>query len=362
MTITERKMITGSKKKVLLGMSGGVDSSVAAFLLQKEGYDVIGVTMKLHKDSNNDGGCCSINAVEDARRVANKLGIQFHVFNMEEEFKKYVIDYFIKEYEAGRTPNPCIACNRYIKFGALLDKAKSLGIDYVATGHYAIIEKSNDRYILKMAKDDTKDQSYVLYNLTQEQLSKTLFPLGKYKKKEIREIAKKIGLQVASKPDSQEICFVEDNDHFNFINQNSTKPITKGEIVDIKGNVLGYHEGITKYTIGQRKGLGISLGKPMFVVDIDAENNRIVLGSNEDLLIKELDVTDINWISINKLENKIKVKAKIRYKAKEETATVTPIDNNRIKVIFDTPQRAVTPGQSIVFYQNDNVVGGGIIS
>jgi len=350
-----------SKKKVMLGMSGGVDSSVAACLLQKEGYEVIGVTMQVWTDTSHDDGCCSLSSVEDARRVANKLGIAYYVFNMKEDFQKYVVEYFIQEYESGRTPNPCIACNRYIKFGSLLNKAKSMDIDYIATGHYAIIEKENDRYILKKSVDETKDQSYVLYNLTQEQLSKTIFPLGRYHKSEIREIAKELGLGVASKPDSQEICFVEDNDHHRFIKQHSNTDIKVGEFVDLDGNVLGQHEGITKYTIGQRKGIGISFGKPMFVVDIDVENNRVVLGNNEDLLTKELIANDLNWISIDRLDTDMKVMAKIRYKAKEDEAIIKPLDKDNVHVIFEKAQRAVTQGQSIVFYNDDIVVGGGII-
>lgn len=350
-----------NKQKVMLGMSGGVDSSVAAYLLQQEGYEVIGVTMQIWTDTSHDDGCCSLSAVEDARRVANKLGIAYYVFNMKEDFQKYVIEYFVKEYESGRTPNPCIACNRYVKFGSLLDKAKSMNIDYVATGHYAIIEKLNDRYILKKAIDDTKDQSYVLYNLNQEQLSRTLFPLGKYKKSEIREIARELGFGVASKPDSQEICFVDDNDYNNFIKTHSNNTSSIGEIVDIQGNVLGHHNGITKFTIGQRRGLGIALGKPMFVVDIDIENNRVILGENDDLFVKEIYAYDLNWISIDKLDKPLRIKAKIRYKAQEQDATVEPLEEGKVKIIFDEKQRAATPGQSVVFYKDDTVVGGGII-
>ena len=343
-------------------MSGGVDSSVAAALLKESGYDVVGVTMQVWDQTSHDDGCCSLSSVEDARRVANKLDIPFYVFNMKEEFRKYVIDYFVKEYEAGRTPNPCIACNRYIKFGSLLDKAKSMDIDYVATGHYAIIEKKGNRYLLKRALDDTKDQSYVLYNLTQDQLSKTLLPLGNYKKTEIRNIAKKLNFSVASKPDSQEICFVEDNDHHRFIKEHTGKEIPKGNFVDIDGNILGEHEGITKYTIGQRRGLGIALGKPMFVLDIDVESNEVIVGDNEELLSDSFTVYDLNWISIEKLEKDMRVKAKIRYKATEQEATITPLEDGRVKVILDSKQRAVTAGQSVVFYINDYVVGGGIIT
>ena len=351
-----------SKKKVMLGMSGGVDSCVSAYLLKEQGYDVIGVHMQVWTDTSHEDGCCSLSSVEDARRVANMLKIPFYVFNMKEDFKKYVIEYFVKEYESGRTPNPCIACNKYVKFGSLLDKAKSMDIDYIATGHYAIIEKKGDRFLLKKSVDDTKDQSYVLYNLTQEQLSKTLFPLGKYKKSEVREIAGKIGFSVASKPDSQEICFIDDNDHYRFIKEHTGKKPNTGEFVDTQGNVLGSHQGITKYTIGQRRGLGISTGKPLFVLDIDAENNRIILGENEDLLSKEVYAEDLNWISIEQLIEPMNIKAKIRYKAKEDNAVIQPIDDNKVKVTFIREQRAPTKGQSIVFYDNDIVVGGGIIS
>lgn len=359
--ITKRKMVVKNRKKVMLGMSGGVDSSVSAYLLKKEGYDVIGVTLRLWEETTHDDGCCSLSAVEDARRVANKLEIPFYVLNMKEDFKEYVVNYFIKEYESGRTPNPCIACNRYIKFGALLDKAKSMDVDFVATGHYAIIEKEKDRYILKKSVDESKDQSYVLYNLTQQQLSKTVFPLGKYKKTEIRNIAKELGFNVANKPDSQEICFVEDNNHFNFVNKHSKNNPKKGEFLDTIGTVLGYHEGITKYTIGQRRGLGIVTGKPMFIIDIDEESNQVILGSNDDLFRDELIATDLNWISIEKLDKQLKVKAKIRYKAKEEDATISPLKDGNVIVKFDKPQRAITKGQSVVFYIENTVVGGGII-
>ena len=355
-------MTQTSKKKVMLGMSGGVDSSVAAALLKESGYDVVGVTMQVWDQTAHEDGCCSLSSVEDARRIANKLDIPFYVFNMKEEFRKYVIDYFVKEYQSGRTPNPCIACNRYIKFGSLLDKAKSMDIDYVATGHYAIIEKKGNRYLLKRALDDTKDQSYVLYNLTQDQLSKTLLPLGNYKKTEIRKIAKKLNFSVASKPDSQEICFVEDNDHHRFIKEHTGKDIPKGNFVDIDGNILGEHEGITKYTIGQRRGLGIALGNPVFVLDIDVESNEVIIGDNEELLSDSFTVYDLNWISIEKLEKDMRVKAKIRYKATEQEATITPLEDGRVKVILDSKQRAVTAGQSVVFYINDYVVGGGIIT
>lgn len=348
-----------TKPKILLGMSGGVDSCVAALLLQEEGYEVIGATMHLHDYYNTD-------LVEDAKDAAKKLGIEHHVFNMKEQFKKYVIDYFVQEYQAGRTPNPCVACNKYIKFGAMVDKAKELGIEYIATGHYARIEKEENgnqvKYFLKKAKDESKDQTYVLYNLTQELLSKTIFPLGEYTKEQVREIAKKKGFVSANKPESQEICFVTDNDHFRFIQENSSTPMKRGEIVNTNGDNLGYHEGRAKYTIGQRKGLGISSNEPMFVVDIDEEKNQIVLGTNEDLFSKELIATNTNWINGKNLEEESAVDAKIRYKAKESKAKIYPIEDGRVKVIFEKPQRAITKGQSVVFYQGDTVLGGGIIN
>lgn len=341
-----------NNKKVILGMSGGVDSSVAAYLLSKSGYDVIGVTLKLHNYSQND----------DAKSVANNLGIPLLILNMEEEFRKKIINYFISEYEAGRTPNPCTACNRYIKFEALLEKAKSLDVEYVATGHYAIIENIGNRYLLKKAKDDTKDQSYVLYNLTQEQLSKTIFPLGELTKKEVRDIAEKIGLQVASKPDSQEICFVEDNNYKGYIEKNSENKSIPGEFISNDGSILGYHKGISNYTIGQRRGLGIVTGSPMFVVDIIKETNQILLGSENDLFSKELIVKNLNWISFESLIEEMDANVKIRYKAQGSKAKLIPISTDSIKVVFDIPQRAITKGQAAVFYDNEFVIGGGIIS
>jgi len=343
------------KSKVLLGMSGGVDSSITALLLQKEGYEVIGATMQLHDYCNND-------QVEDAKDIAKRLGIEHYVFNMKEQFKKHVIDYFIEEYQEGRTPNPCVACNKYIKFGAMIDKAEELGIEYIATGHYARIEKVTDgKYLLKKGKDERKDQSYMLYNLTQELLAKTIFPLGEYSKEEVRKIAEENGFITANKPDSQEVCFIPDNNHFRFIQENSTIPMKKGEIVNTNGEVLGYHEGSAKYTIGQRKGLGISAKTPLFVIDINSEKNQVVLGSNDELFSKELVATNLNWITFEKLEKEMEVDAKIRYKAKESKAKIYPMEY-KVKVVFEKPQRAITKGQSVVFYKDDIVLGGGIIS
>lgn len=337
-------------------MSGGVDSSVAALLLKNAGYEVIGATMQLHDYCNNE------DLIKDAREVAKKLGIEHHVFNMKEQFRGYVIDYFVKEYQQGRTPNPCIACNKYLKFGAMVDKAKEMNISYIATGHYAIIVNENEKFFLKKAKDEKKDQSYVLYNLTQELLSQTLFPLGNYCKEEIKEIAKKHKLNVEKKPESQEICFIPDNNHFRFVTENAPNRIKKGEILDTNGNILGYHEGTAKYTIGQRKGLGVFSNRPLFVVDIVEGNNQIILGSNDDLFSKELIASNCNWISGEYPKKKYTVKAKIRYKAQEQEATIFPLSEEEIRVVFTKPQRAITKGQSIVFYDKDYILGGGIIS
>ncbi|HOQ00014.1 MAG TPA: tRNA 2-thiouridine(34) synthase MnmA [Acetivibrio clariflavus] len=356
------------KKSVMIGMSGGVDSSVAAALLLEKGYDVIGVTMQIWPDMSEEtklkeGGCCSLSAVDDARLVANTLGIPYYVLNFKDVFEKKVINYFVDEYLKGRTPNPCIACNRYVKFEVLLNKAVSMGIDYVATGHYAIIEydENRKRYLLKKSVTDAKDQTYALYNLTQEQLARVLMPIGEYSKDIVRKKAAELGLYVASKPDSQEICFVDDNDYGKFIEENTDKKIVPGYFVDTKGNILGEHKGIIHYTVGQRKGLGIALGKPMYVVGLDAENNTVILGEDTEVYGNELIAYDLNFISIDTLEEPMRVKAKIRYSAKAADALIIPIEDGKVKVVFDTPQRAITPGQSVVFYDGDIVVGGGII-
>ncbi|GAE01690.1 tRNA-specific 2-thiouridylase MnmA [Clostridium botulinum B str. Osaka05] len=353
------------KKKVLVGMSGGVDSSVAAYLLKEQGYEVIGVTMQIWQDDEEfiekEGGCCSLSAVADARRVANKIGIPFYVMNFKDAFKRNVIDYFVDEYMEGRTPNPCIACNKFIKFSSFLDKAMAMGIDYVATGHYAIIEKQKDRHIIRKSEDDKKDQTYALYNLTQFQLERTLMPCGQYKKSQIREIAKDIGLRVHNKKDSEEICFIPDNDHGRYIKNRFPNKVREGNFVDKQGNVLGKHKGIVYYTIGQRKGLGIAFGKPMYVVDINPFKNEVVLGSIEDLLNTELVAKDINYIPFDTLKEPMEVEAKIRYSQIPSKAIITPIDDGRVRVNFHEKQRAITKGQSVVFYKDDLLIGGGII-
>ena len=354
-----------SKKKVMIGMSGGVDSSVAAALLLRQGFEVIGVTMQIWPDCKDAdaGSCCSLSAVDDARRVANKLGIPYYVLNFKDIFEKEVITYFKSEYLKGKTPNPCIACNKYVKFEHLLNKACAMGIDYIATGHYANIEYDDvrKRFILKKSVNTKKDQTYVLYNMTQFQLSNTILPIGNFNKDEIRKIAEDIDLEVASKPDSQEICFVQNNDYASFIKKNSDVDIKEGNFIDINGNAIGRHNGIIHYTIGQRKGLGIAFGKPMYVVDINAIDNTVVLGEHKDIYRNSLIANNVNLISIDKLGEPLRVKAKIRYSAKEENATIYPLESNKINVVFDDPQRAITPGQAVVFYDGDIVVGGGTI-
>ena len=353
------------KKKVVIGMSGGVDSSVAAYLLKEQGYDVIGVTMQIWQEDKDyterEGGCCSLSAVDDARRVANKIGIPFYVMNFRDSFKEKVIDYFVQEYIDGKTPNPCIACNKHLKFDELLRKARGIGADYVATGHYAKIEERDGRHLLIRSDDYRKDQTYALYNFTQDQLAHTLMPCGEYTKDRIREIAKEIGLSVYNKKDSEEICFIPDNDHGRYIKEARPLEVVKGNFVDKNGNVLGQHKGIVYYTIGQRKGLGIAFGKPMFVIDINAKNNTVILGDNSDLFQYNLIAKDVNFISIEDIKEPIRVKAKVRYAAKPADATVYKVAEDKIKIVFDEAQRAITKGQSVVMYDGDKVVGGGII-
>lgn len=351
-------------KKVLIAMSGGVDSSAAACLLKEKGYDIIGVTMKLYDNNDicesEEKSCCSLSDVEDARNAARLLGFPYYVFNFKADFKKLVINKFIDAYENGKTPNPCIDCNRYLKFEQLYRRAFALGCDFIATGHYAQIEEKNGRYLLKKAKDLKKDQSYVLYTLTQEQLAHTIFPLGHLEKTETRKIAETHGLLNAGKHESQDICFVPDGDYASFIKKTTGKVYPEGNFIDTKGNVLGKHKGLIHYTIGQRRGLGLSLPAPLYVMKKDLAANCVVLCTNEELFQKEMNVNEINWIAADEFQKTFRAEVKIRYSHKAAYATVIP-DKNCAHIIFDEPQRAITAGQAAVFYQGAYVIGGGKI-
>ncbi len=347
-------------------MSGGVDSSVAAALMRERGYDCIGVTMKLFYNEDiglcRDDVCCSLDDTEDARAIAASMDMPFYVFNFTRGFKEYVTDRFVSDYEAGRTPNPCINCNRYLKFGQLYQRARELGCTYVATGHYArvTVDEKSGRYLLKKAADPTKDQSYVLYMLSQEQLAHTIFPLGDMTKNDARKFAAKRGFSTASKSDSQDICFVVNGSYVDFIEEYTGKSYPGGDFVDANGNVLGRHKGLIRYTVGQRKGLGIAFGKPMYVTDLCPQKNQVVLGEHEKLLTREVILRDINLISLPEIKGEMHFKAKIRYRHEEQPCTVTQ-DGNTLRLYFDEPQRAVTRGQAGVIYDGDTVVGGGII-
>jgi tRNA-specific 2-thiouridylase len=355
------------KKKVMLGMSGGVDSSVAVKILLDQGFEVIGGTMQvIPEDAPNpvqENVCCSLDAVLDAKRVADRFNIPHYVLNYRQLFKIHVIDYFVQEYLQGRTPNPCIACNRELKFGELLNQANSLGLDYVATGHYAQIQydEASGRYLLLKGKDSNKDQSYVLYNLNQIQLAHTLLPLGNMTKPEVRELARTLNLQTANKPESQEICFIPDNDYRRFIAENSDQKIQPGNFVDTKGNVIGKHKGIPYYTIGQRKGLNLAMGYPVYVVDIIPEKNLVIVGTKEELACKRFVTVDNNFIAIEALKEPMEVQVKIRYKSQEVPGIIKPLGDGKVEVELLAPQNAITPGQAAVFYLDNSVVGGGMI-
>lgn len=355
-------------KKVVVGMSGGVDSSVAACLLKKQGYDVIGVTMQIWQDEDpeetaENGGCCGLTAVEDARKVAWSLGIPYYVMNFRKEFKAAVMDYFVDEYLHGRTPNPCIACNRYVKWEALLSRSLEIGADYIAMGHYArILKLPNGRYTVRNSVTAQKDQTYALYNLTQDQLARTLMPVGDFTKEEIRQMAEDMGLPVAKKKDSMDICFIPDNDYAAFIQRSAGEVPGAGNFVDKEGKILGRHKGITHYTVGQRKGLNLSMGHPVFVTGIRPETNEVVIGEGDDVFSDFLVCGGLNWMAEDGLHGEERrVMAKIRYSHKGAPCLIREREDGTVECQFETPQRAITPGQAVVFYENDHIFGGGTI-
>jgi tRNA-specific 2-thiouridylase len=357
--------MNGRKQRVLLGMSGGVDSSVAGYLLREQGYDVVGVTMKVWPQdciSRAEDKCCGPQAVADARGVAHSLGFPHYVVDEADQFERLVIDYFSSEYQAGRTPNPCVMCNEKLKFGNLWKKAEALGCDYIATGHYAIIEHHRDRAVLRKGVDPRKDQSYFMFSLRQPQLQRALTPLGGMSKPSIREIARSLGLKVADKADSQEICFVPGNDYKAFLRSHlGAEEFHAGGIYDLEGNFLGNHGGIELFTIGQRKGLPGGSPRPRYVVDLDAETNRVIVGDADDLICDEFEIDRANWIARDLPDEGDDLNVKIRYSHPGTSATVTPLEDHRAHIRLHEPQRAVTPGQAAVIYDGDVVIGGGWI-
>lgn len=357
-----------NNKTIAVAMSGGVDSSVTAYILKQRGYDVIGLTMQLIDFSTiagfkEQGKCCSEQSIYDARRAASIINIPHYVINLQNEFQEKVIQPFIMDYCYGKTPSPCILCNYYIKFDALLKKTLSIGAQKLATGHYVKLtfNKDNNRWFLKKSIDLSKDQSYFLFNLNQYQLSKAIFPLGEYTKKEVRKIANSINLPIANKPESQQLCFIPDDNYRNFIQTRHTLENNEGNFISTDGKILGTHKGIHYYTIGQRRQLGISLGKPLYVIKINPKNNTIILGEKKDIYSSEFIAENMNWIAFDTPPASIKAAARIRYKHEEASATITPIDQNSALIVFEQPQPAITPGQAVVLYQNDVVIGGGWI-
>ena len=358
------------RKKVAVAMSGGVDSSVASAMLEEDGYDVIGLTMKLWEyddvggNFDNETSCCSIDSINNARSVCEEIGIPHYTVNLTDIFKKEVIKNFVDEYLKGRTPNPCVICNVKIKWESLLKKGLEIGAEYFSTGHYAQVDFKNNRFILKKGRDINKDQSYALWGLSQEALSRTVLPIGKMTKSEVREYAKERNLKTAGVKESQEICFIPDDDYHRFLQEwqgNLNEEIKRGEILDKNGKILGYHKGYPLYTIGQRKKLGIAVGRPIYVTHIEVETNRVYVGDEEELYDIGLVADNINLMAFESLEKPIRVVTKIRYNDEGTESTVYQINENEVKVIFDSPKKSVTPGQSAVFYQDDIVIGGGII-
>jgi tRNA-specific 2-thiouridylase len=356
-------------EKVVVAMSGGVDSSVAAGLLKEQGYEVIGITMNLFplpkeycldKDLKS---CCGWGAVEDASRVASKLGISHSILDLKDSFEDLVVSNFLEEYSRGRTPNPCIRCNQFIKFDILMEWARKIGAIFIATGHYAQIvqDPQSGHFFLKKGMDKEKDQSYFLYTMTQDQLSHTLFPVGLFTKSEIRKKARELGLPVAERPESQEICFIPDNNYVDFLKKRKPEAFLSGSIVNSEGQVLGEHSGIIHFTVGQRRGLGIAAPHPLYVLEINMSKNEIVVGPNECLYKKELVADQVNWISGDKILSPVPARVRIRYKHKETESLLVPLDSEKIRVEFEKPQRAITPGQAVVFYEGNAVLGGGTI-
>lgn len=350
------------EKKVLIGMSGGVDSAVAAALLKRQGYGVTGVTLKLW-DGDSDSGCCSLADAEDARKVAQRLDIPFYVLNFKDMFRETVVDPFVRSYLKGETPNPCLACNDAIKFSGMLEKAKAIGMDFVATGHYARLRRDPDtgRSLLMKAVDTKKDQSYVLYNLSQEQLAITLFPLGDMEKSDVRKLARELGFTVSDKPDSQDICFVGEGHYADFIRTYAGVESAPGNFIDSAGHILGRHRGLIHYTVGQRKHLGASFGKRMVVIAKSAGQNTITVGDEQDSLATEVWVRRANWIFWETPPTVFRAKVRTRYHGEEAEATMETFPEAKVHILFDNPQRALTPGQAAVFYEGDIVLGGGIL-
>lgn len=353
-------------KRALIAMSGGVDSSVAAYLTLQQGLQCIGGTMRLFTNeilnTGQDSTCCSLDDTEDARSVAHRLGMRFYAFNSADTFREKVMDHFVHCYEQGLTPNPCIDCNRHLKFDHLLQKALTLGCDYVVTGHYARIQQKDGRFLLYKALDSSKDQTYFLYTLTQHQLAHTLFPLGEVTKAQVREIAEAQGFINAQKKDSQDICFVPDGDYMAFLERYTGKQYTPGDFLDLNGKTVGHHKGAVAYTLGQRKGLGLAMGEPVYVCSKDMERNTVTVGPNSSLFSRDLRANDWNWIAFPALTSPMRVMAKARSRMKEQPATVYPEENGLVRVKFDEPQRAITPGQAVVLYDGELVIGGGTIT